>query len=117
MKQTNDNREYLFVYGLFRDSARPLLGEYTICGKASVRGKLYMVNEFYPGWVSGEKGTVWGDIYLINPSVFPELDEFEGPEYNRRKVITLNDIECWIYEYKFDTTPFREIKSGDWMLR
>lgn len=108
--------EYLFVYGLFRDSARNLLGQFTHCGKAFVKGKLFKVNEFYPGFTPGD-GKVWGDVYLINPDVFKQLDEFEGHEYLRTKVKTSTDIECWIYQYKYDTTQFKEIKTGDWMLR
>jgi gamma-glutamylcyclotransferase (GGCT)/AIG2-like uncharacterized protein YtfP len=108
--------EYLFVYGLFRDSARNLLGHFTHCGKAFVKGKLFKVNEFYPGFTPGD-AKVWGDVYLVHPDVFEQLDEFEGHEYSRIKIKTSTDIECWIYQYKYDTTPFKEIKTGDWMLR
>jgi len=44
--------EYLFVYGLFRDSGKRVLGECVYCGRANINGKLYRVNEFYPGYVS-----------------------------------------------------------------
>jgi gamma-glutamylcyclotransferase (GGCT)/AIG2-like uncharacterized protein YtfP len=108
--------EYIFVYGQFRDSARNLLGEFKHCGKAFVNGKIYKVNEFYPGFATGD-GKVWGDVYLIHPDVFKQLDEFEGHEYIRTKIKTSTDIECWIYQYKYDTTTFKEIKTGDWMLR
>ena len=81
-----------------------------------VTGKLYKVNEFYPGWVPGD-GKVWGDVYLIDPNLFPKLDEFEGDEYIRVKVRTSTDIECWIYQYKYDVSGFKEIIGGDWMLR
>ncbi len=109
-------KEYLFVYGLFRDSARNLLGDFTYCGRAWVKGKIYKVNEFYPGFVDGD-GKVWGDVYLIDPKVFPDLDEFEGHEYKRKKVRTSTDVISWIYEYKYDIKDFKEIKAGDWMLR
>lgn len=108
--------EYIFVYGQFRDSAKFLLGTTTHCGKASISGKLYKVNEFYPGWIPGD-GKVWGDVYLIDPNLFPKLDEFEGDEYIRVKVRTSTDIECWIYQYKYDVSGFKEIIGGDWMLR
>jgi gamma-glutamylcyclotransferase (GGCT)/AIG2-like uncharacterized protein YtfP len=108
--------EYVFVYGLFRDSARNLLGQFTHCGKAYVKGKLFKVNEFYPGFVPGD-GKVWGDVYLISPDVFEKLDEFEGHEYFRTKIKTSTDIDCWIYQYKYETESFKEIKTGDWMLR
>lgn len=111
------NKEYLFVYGMFRDSARSLLGNIIKCGKSSVKGKLYLVNQFYPGFVSNDKGITWGDVYIIESNLLDKLDEFEGEEYTRRKIITSNDLECWIYEYNQDISKFKEIKSGDWMLR
>jgi gamma-glutamylcyclotransferase (GGCT)/AIG2-like uncharacterized protein YtfP len=109
--------EYLFVYGIFRDSARNLLGDFKYCGRAFVKGKLFKVNEFYPGFIDESDKKVWGDIYLINPEKLNELDEFEGHEYNRIKVKTSTDIECWIYKYIYNISQFKEIKSGDWLLR
>ena len=109
-------KEYLFVYGLFRDSGRGLLSNATFCGRATVTGKIYKVNEFYPGFVTG-KGKVFGDVYLIDPAIFPQLDEFEGEEYTKTKIRTSIDIECWIYIYKHPIDNFKEIKGGDWMLR
>ena len=108
--------EYVFVYGQFRDSAKFLLGPTTHCGKANISGKLYKVNEFYPGLVEGN-GKVWGDVYLINPNLLNDLDIFEGDEYLRKKVRTSTDLECWIYIYKDDVSKHKEIKSGDWLLR
>jgi gamma-glutamylcyclotransferase (GGCT)/AIG2-like uncharacterized protein YtfP len=109
--------EYLFVYGLFRDSAKNLLGDHTYCGRAYVEGTIYKVNEFYPGYVANGKNKTWGDVYLIDPIVFEDLDVFEGDEYIRKKTRTSTDVECWIYEFKDDVTNFKEIKGGDWMLR
>ena len=108
--------EYLFVYGQFRDIAKKLLNKPIFCGKATIKGKIYKVNEAYPGLVDG-KGKVLGDVYLIDPTIFPELDEFEGDEYIRTKIKTDSDIECWIYKYIHDISNFEEIKGGDWWLR
>lgn len=108
--------ELLFVYGLFRDSARNLLGKKEYLGKDYVKGNIYYVNEFYPGFVEG-KGKVLGDVYVIDEKVLPELDEFEGYEYERVRIKTLNNLECWIYKYKFAVTDFKKIEAGDWMLR
>lgn len=108
--------EFLFVYGLFRDSGNPLL-EGLFCGRSTIEGKIYFVNEFYPGFVRKDGFKTWGDIYLIDPSKFTELDEYEGDEYIRTKIKTENGVLCWIYEYKHDISGFKEIKSGDWMLR
>ena len=111
-------REHIFVYGVFRDNSKKLLGDCCFCGKASVNGKLYRVDDFYPGFVeTNDKSKVWGDVYLIDSSILPDLDHFEGDEYFRRKIKTSTDIECWIYEYKNDISGFKEIKGGDWILR
>ncbi len=109
-------REYLFVYGQFRDTARKLLKDPVFCGKATINGKIYRVNESYPGFVEG-KGKVVGDVYLIDSTLFPELDEFEGDEYIREKIHTSTDIECWVYKYIHDVNNFQEIEGGDWWLR
>ena len=110
-------KEYIFVYGLFRDSRKRLLSDATFCGKASVNGKLYLVSEFYPGFITEGNNKVWGDVYLIDQSIIPDLDLFEGDEYIRKKIRTSTDVECWIYEYNHDVSKFKEIKGGDWMLR
>jgi len=109
-------KEYLFVYGVFRDYGRAYLGDATFCGKATVQGKIYKVNEFYPGFIPGD-GEVIGSVYLIDPSIFEKLDEFEGEEFLRTKIKTSTDILCWIYQFKDDVSKFKEIKGGDWMLR
>lgn len=110
-------KEYIFVYGLFRDSGKILLKDATFCGKTNVVGKIYHVNEFYPGFIRGGRKKVIGDVYLIDPSILHSLDTYEGHEYTRTKIRTDTDIECWIYEYKYDVSKFKEIPGGDWMLR
>ena len=110
-------KEYIFIYGVFRDWSKSLLGEVKFCGKTSIKAKMYKVNEFYPGCILGKKGEVFGDVYLIDTSVLESLDEFEGHEYTRKRVHTKSDIDCWIYEYKYDVSGFDEIKGGDWILR
>lgn len=108
---------YLFVYGLFRDAARPMLGKIVSVGRASVSGHLYRVNESYPGYVPSKESEVWGDVYRVDGSVLPDLDEFEGPEFERRKVTTSLGIECWVYVYKDPVAGKKRIRGGDWMLR
>lgn len=112
-----EGKDYIFVYGLFRDQSKPMLGDVIYCGKSYVNGKLWKVNEFYPGFTSGKEGKVWGDVYLFDTSLLPKMDEYEGDEYKRVKIVTSSDIECWVYEYCYDTSNCAEIKSGDWYLR
>lgn len=110
-------KDYIFVYGLFRDQAKNLLGVIEHLGKATVDGKIYKVNEFYPGFIRGKEGKVFGDVYVFKKENLSQLDEYEGDEYNRKRIITSLGIECWIYEYKYDISDFDLIKAGDWMLR
>jgi gamma-glutamylcyclotransferase (GGCT)/AIG2-like uncharacterized protein YtfP len=110
-------KDYIFVYGLFRDQGKKVLGDATYCGRSSINGKLWKVNEFYPGFTKSNSGKVWGDIYLFNTDLLVGMDDYEGDEYNRVRVMTSSDIECWVYEYKHDISNLPEIKSGDWYLR
>lgn len=109
-------KTYLFTYGLFRDQAKLLLGKPLSLGRAYIEGKMYRVNEFYPGYVNGN-GKVWGEIFEIDEEVLAELDAYEGNEYERIRVKSSTKLDCWIYRYKFGTQKFQEIKSGDWHLR
>jgi gamma-glutamylcyclotransferase (GGCT)/AIG2-like uncharacterized protein YtfP len=112
-----NKRDYIFVYGLFRDQSKRMLGDAICCGKCHINGKLWKVNEFYPGFTKDKDSKVWGDVYLFDTSLLSEMDEYEGDEYKRVRVKTSTDIECWVYEYKHDTNNILEIKSGDWYLR
>lgn len=109
--------EYFFAYGQFRDSNHILLENAIFCDRAFVFGKMYAVNEFYPGYIKDPNNIVWGDVYLVDPSVIPKLDEFEGDEYIREKVLTSIGEYCWIYVYNKDISKFSEVVGGDWILR
>lgn len=113
--------EYIFVYGIFRDISHRFFDNAILCDKSFAIGKIYCVNEFYPGIKLGNSGIVVGDLYLINKDIFDEFDEFEGDEYIRKKtnICTFSGdiLESWIYEYKYDISNFKEIAIGDWILR
>lgn len=109
-------REHVFIYGLFRDQARTLLGDFKSLGRDFVKGKIWKVNEFYPGFKEGD-GKVWGELIEVDSSVIPDLDQYEGHEYERTRIKTNSGVECWIFRYKYDISEFNEVKSGDWYLR
>ena len=110
------DKDYIFVYGLFRDQSKPLLGDVVFCGKTSIDGELYKVNEFYPGFIPG-KGKVWGDVYLFDTNLLDQMDEYEGEEYKRVRVVTDSDVNCYVYQYVFSVKECSKIPSGDWYLR
>ena len=110
--------EYLFIYGIFRDVASKFLAKSYFCDPAYIIGEMYKVNEFYPGYVSKScDNKVFGEVYLIDESILPELDEYEGEEYTRKKIWTSLGFEAWVYEYNFDITSFEKVESNDWLLR
>lgn len=106
----------IFVYGLFRDQAKGLLGEVKFIGKDSIKGKMYRVNEFYPGFKEGD-GLVYGDVYSFDEDNLPVLDLYEGDEYVREKIVTSLGRTCWVYKFKYNVDDKLIIKGGDWMLR
>lgn len=110
--------EYLFVYGMFRDSAKGLLEDAKFCNKDYIHGIMYRVNEFWPGVVlNNKKDRVLGDVYLIKGDLFSKLDEFEGEEYRRVRVRTVSGVDCWVYEWALEVDNLKEIDGGDWILR
>lgn len=93
-----NSSEFLFIYGTLKyPPYKDLLGDCDFIGKSSVKGKLYLVEDTYPGFVAGE-GIVLGEIYRINSSQFSKIDAYEGDQYIRRKISTDTNLECWIYE-------------------
>lgn len=109
--------EYIFVYGIFRDASHNLLDGAIFCDKAFIYGKIYQVNEFYPGFVRVDcDNKVYGDVYLVDSSILKEL-EFEGDEYDRKRIWTSLGEEAWIYEYKYDVSIYNEVIGGDWIVR
>jgi gamma-glutamylcyclotransferase (GGCT)/AIG2-like uncharacterized protein YtfP len=84
-------------------------------GSANVRGRLYDFGG-YPG-ARPEDGSITGEIFQLdaNGNVLAALDEYEGPEYERARIV-VNNIDCWIYWY-VGATPGRLISSGDWLNR
>ncbi len=110
--------DYIFVYGVFRDASHDLLEKAIFCDKAFVFGRIYQVNEFYPGYIRSDcDNKVHGDIYLVDSAILDGLDEFEGDEYVRKKIWCSIGEEVWIYEYKYDISGFKEVIGGDWILR
>jgi gamma-glutamylcyclotransferase (GGCT)/AIG2-like uncharacterized protein YtfP len=113
-----ENNNYVFVYGLFRDQARKMLGEDAkLIKRTSINGIMYKVNDFYPGVVLSKKSKVWGDLFQINPNLLDKLDEWEGDEYKRDIIQTTDGIKCWAWIWIRDVKDYEIIKGGDWYLR
>ena len=130
------NNDYLFVYGtLLSDYDDKISHEYLarfaeLVGKATMQGKMYMV-DYYPGVVCcDEKSVVKGELYRIvdEEKLFSFLDKYEEylandeshSEYLRRQSkVTLKStgevFEAWIYLYNQPTDDLELLPKGDFL--
>ncbi len=133
--QSNQDAEYLFVYGTLRQDAKNemphLLTKHAkFVGCARFQGKLFDLGN-YPGAIPSEDSqeVVYGEVYALEPSmrttVLTTLDEYEGcgsnaevpTEFRReRAIVTLDDgkkVAAWVYLYNL-TEVGAPILSGDY---
>jgi len=123
----------LFTYGTlcsgFENPTAVALHKKSIfLGAAQTQGRLYLINQSYPGLLQNELDTtiVKGELWeLLNPvATLQELDEYEGCaknstqpfEYQRVVVkAEMNNvaIKAWAYLYRLPVIPSQEITSGD----
>ena len=116
--------EYVFVYGTLRQqgsNAWRMKKARFVC-TASISGLLYQI-DWYPGAISSAdfRQRVLGEIYEIEPADLLELDDYEGPEYQRVRIETTtadgNHLGAWFWEYQAQIPHDRIIPSGDWFSR
>ena len=111
----------LFVYGLLRPGQvawRRIAGHAAGSPRAAtIPGGLFDTGRGYPGWLPDEPGTTPGVIVPVHdpPALLPELDAFEGPEYERVRVIA-GDTVCWAYAWRGATRRMRPLPAG-WPAR
>ncbi len=114
----------LFVYGTLRSAAQNpfairLRSQALLLGLARARGVLYNLGA-HPGMiVSNSAGWVRGEVYrLADHQMLAELDEYEGPTFERISVTALLDSGSmeprWAYVYLGDVSNRAEIPSGDY---
>jgi gamma-glutamylcyclotransferase (GGCT)/AIG2-like uncharacterized protein YtfP len=128
--------QYLFVYGTllsgYDDKASHnylnRFGE--LVGKATMKGKMFMV-DYYPGVVlTNENSIVRGELYQIidAESLFDFLDKYEEcvitdilhSEYKREMVdVTLKSTgqiyQAWVYLYNQPTDELELLPKGDFL--
>ncbi len=127
-------RGALFVYGSLREGAKHEMHEVlrehgTPAGPASVRGRLYVVDE-YPGLILDPNGgLVVGELWTsVAPEAWPVLDFYEGcsaedpqpHEFVRRETSLDADgtpVRAWVYEFARDVGTLELVVSGDWLAR
>jgi gamma-glutamylcyclotransferase (GGCT)/AIG2-like uncharacterized protein YtfP len=112
-------RHRLFVYGTLRRGgaqAGRMVGAEWI-GSGRVRADLFRVS-WYPGLVLRETGSwVTGDVYAVDDELLEKLDQYEGDEYRRVRVVVEGDAagEAWIWEWAGEVPSGGGIVSGDWL--
>jgi len=65
---------------------------------------------------------VHGEVFALDASsaaeVLARMDEYEGPQFERREVEALLEsgetVRCWAYLYRGDVEGRERVASGDW---
>ena len=108
---------HLFVYGTLRKGgvAAHFLQKFPLVSQAvSLNGFSLYDGGWYPFAVPApEPFSIIGDIFDVPDSSFPELDDYEGPEYRR---IFLEDRKLLIYlKASPQTAGLVKVEGGDWL--
>ena len=119
--------DLLFVYGSLMSevpsaASRWLRQHSSLIAKDSLPGHLYDLGR-YPGLVMEENkpALVYGEIHrLYKPAeALRYLDEYEGtamanPEYERIVCQTMQQRNCWVYQYLPTDHSLPRIQGGDY---
>ena len=115
--------EMVFVYGTLRRGGSNdfRMAQARFVAKGTVRGRLYRI-DWYPGFVADESGDeVVGEVYETDAETLAALDEFEGSEYRRVKIVVEGSreggskVEAWVWEWLGQTSESQRIVGGDWL--
>ena len=118
----NPRQEFVFVYGTLRQggsNAWRMEGA-AFLTSALALGHLYRV-DWYPGAIFDETAahSIVGEIYHLTPEHLQALDQFEGEEYERIKILVTTDTDqrsVWAWEYQHPTESLTKIPNGDWLI-
>jgi len=117
----------LFVCGTLRRGeanayAADLHAHSAYAGPGRLRGRLYSLG-WCPGMVLSDDAddVVHGEVFALDASsaaeVLARLDEYEGPQFERRAVeAAMEDgevVRCWAYLYRGDVEGRERVASGD----
>ena len=128
-----NNVTILFVYGSLRKEfdhyAHKYISNYfNLIGKASVKGRLYDLDDYPAAVKTTEEAFVWGELYQLKDpdkllEAFGLLDEYEeanpenaDPLFSRKITEVLfedRNILSWIYWYNGNLKGRQMIASGD----
>jgi len=85
---------------------------------ATLAGGLFDTGRGYPAWRPGVAGAVRGTLVeLRDPAAaFPSVDAYEGEEYRRTRVVTVDGTTAWAYAWAADVDGLAPLPGG-WVAR
>jgi gamma-glutamylcyclotransferase (GGCT)/AIG2-like uncharacterized protein YtfP len=109
----------LFVYGTLRhgEPAHALLADARLIGSVRTEPRFTLVDAGgYPGMIFGGHTKVTGEIYEIDASAWPKLDEYEqAPEVYERVQLVVEGHVVSAYLLRAERAAgMPVIASGDW---
>lgn len=117
--KTDLSTNLVFIYGTLRQGASNhwRMADAEFVSKADTPGDLYRI-DWYPGAKFITCGIIYGEIYRVTPEQLAALDDYEGTEYKRIKIIAITSdrkkITTWAWEYQNTTEHLKPIPSGNW---
>ncbi|WP_317496393.1 gamma-glutamylcyclotransferase family protein [Haloechinothrix sp. LS1_15] len=87
-------------------------------GECTLPGTLYDTLRGYPAYCEGSgPGVPAQCVRLHDPdAAWPELDRYEGPEYQRRLITLPSGPACWVYVWISPVDGMPELPNG-WLPR
>ncbi len=114
------NRHPVFVYGTLRKggSNHFRMATAELAGEGRIAGRMYRIS-WYPALVTGGEGSVRGELYTVPDEHLQALDQFEGPDYRRRKVsvsiVSGEETSAWVWEWTGTLEDAEAIDGDDWL--
>lgn len=108
---------HLFVYGTLRPGARAWhrLRPHVVGEPVAARavGALYDTGRGYPAFCRGSGEVPGWTVTLRSPvSALAALDDYEGPEYRRVRVVDSAGRLCWVYLWVTSIVGMRALSAG-----
>ncbi|GAA5126334.1 gamma-glutamylcyclotransferase family protein [Pseudonocardia adelaidensis] len=108
----------LFVYGLLQPGGPSWSLVAPYCAgeprRAGVHGAVYDTGSGYPALRRGAGGRAPGWLVPVRDpaALLPVLDEYEGSEYRRERVVTTGGTVCWAYVWAAPSDGLRPLPAG-----
>jgi gamma-glutamylcyclotransferase (GGCT)/AIG2-like uncharacterized protein YtfP len=113
----------LFAYGLLQPGQESwrLVGPYAAAPPrpATVPGAVFDTGRGYPAWLPRVAGSTPGVVVRLRDpaALLPDLDAYEGPEYQRiRVVVPADGTVCWAYAWAAGSRGLQPLPTG-WATR